>query len=102
MNGNTLLTQLAALASPHRLRIIAALKRQGPNYVSQLARDLQMSRPLLHLHLQKLQEAGLVESWMEISPDGRALAYFDVAAFAINIDPATIATATKTLTAPDK
>ena len=48
---------LAALASPHRLRIIAALKTDGRNYVSQLAREVGIRRPLLPLHLQKLEEA---------------------------------------------
>jgi predicted ArsR family transcriptional regulator len=40
------------------LRIVAALTKDGRNYVSQLARELGISRPLLHLHLQKLEEAG--------------------------------------------
>ena len=51
---------LAALSNPHRLRIVAALQSGGRNYVSQLAREMGISRPLLHLHLQKLQDAGLV------------------------------------------
>ncbi|HEX4534735.1 MAG TPA: helix-turn-helix domain-containing protein, partial [Rhizomicrobium sp.] len=57
-SGDQLLAILAALANPHRLRIVAALKTDGRNYVSQLAREVGISRPLLHLHLQKLQEAG--------------------------------------------
>ena len=56
---------LAALANPHRLRIVAALTADGRNYVSQLAREVGISRPLLHLHLQKLEEAGLVTSKLE-------------------------------------
>jgi DNA-binding transcriptional ArsR family regulator len=59
--GN-LLPVLEALANPHRLRIIAVLKTDGRNYVSQLARDVGISRPLLHLHLAKLEAAGLVTS----------------------------------------
>ena len=62
VTGDRLLAMLAALANPHRLRIIAALKAGGRNYVSQLAREIGISRPLLHLHLQKLEEAGLVTS----------------------------------------
>jgi DNA-binding transcriptional ArsR family regulator len=50
---------LGALANPHRLRIVAALA-SGRNYVSQLAREMGMSRPLLHMHLQRLEAAGLV------------------------------------------
>ena len=76
IDGDRLLAMLAALANPHRLRIVAALATGGRNYVSQLARDIGLSRPLLHLHLQKLAEAGLVTSKLELSADGRALNYF--------------------------
>lgn len=89
---------LAALASPHRLRILAALQSGGRNYVSRLAREIGMSRPLLHLHLQKLAEAGLVASQLELSADGKALNYFEVADFAIALTPAAIAEAVRTLT----
>lgn len=89
---------LAALANPHRLRIIAALASGGRNYVSQLARDLHISRPLLHLHLQKLEEAGLVTSQLELSPDGKALNYFEVDGFACELTPAGIAKAVQSLT----
>ncbi len=89
---------LSALANPHRLRIIAALASGGRNYVSQLAREIGISRPLLHLHLQKLEEAGLVTSQMELSHDGKALNYFDVTAFALELTPALIAEAAQSLT----
>ena len=85
-----LLPVLEALANPHRLRIIAALKTDGRNYVSQLARDVGISRPLLHLHLAKLEAAGLVTSQHELSSDGKALNYFEVAEFALKLDPAAI------------
>jgi len=98
--GDRLLAMLAALASPHRLRIIAALHAGGRNYVSQMARDLGLSRPLLHLHLQKLEEAGLVASRMELSADGKALNYFEVADFLLELSPAAIAQAAASLTNP--
>lgn len=88
---------LAALSNPHRLRIIAMLKSSGRNYVSQLARELGISRPLLHLHLQKLEDAGLVASEMELSADGKALNYFDVTNFDFQLTPAAIAEAAKSL-----
>ena len=97
LNGSQLLAALSALAMPHRLRIIAALASGGRNYVSQLAREVGISRPLLHLHLQKLQEAGLVTSKLELSSDGKALNYFEVTSFNIALTPATIAKAVKTL-----
>jgi predicted transcriptional regulator len=89
---------LSALANPHRLRIIAALTVGGRNYVSQLAREIGISRPLLHLHLQKLEEAGLVISQLELSSDGKALNFFEVTDFAVDLSPAAIAEAAKTLT----
>jgi len=89
---------LAALANPHRLRIVAALTTDGRNYVSQLARELGISRPLLHLHLQKLEEAGLVTSRLELSSDGKALNYFEVVKFDFELTPAAIAAAAKSLT----
>ncbi|WP_229213427.1 MULTISPECIES: winged helix-turn-helix domain-containing protein [unclassified Duganella] len=88
---------LAALSNPHRLRIIAMLRSGGRNYVSQLARELGISRPLLHLHLQKLEDAGLVVSQMELSQDGKALNYFDVSNFDFELTPASIAEAVKSL-----
>lgn len=97
LTGDRLLAALAALANPHRLRIVAALKRDGRNYVSQLARELGISRPLLHLHLQKLEEAGLVTSRLELSSDGKALNYFDVVEFDFELTPAAIAAAAESL-----
>ena len=97
--GDRLLASLAALANPHRMRVVAALAGGGRNYVSQLARDLGISRPLLHLHLQKLEEAGLVTSKLELSQDGKALNYFEVTQFAFHLTPEAVADAAKTLTA---
>jgi DNA-binding transcriptional ArsR family regulator len=97
-SGDALLAMLAALASPQRLRIVAALASGGRNYISQLAREVGISRPLLHLHLQKLEAAGLVTSRLELSHDGKALNYFEVTPFSINLTPATITDSTKSLT----
>ena len=96
-SGDELLAMLAALSNPHRLRIIAALAVGGRNYVSQLAREIGISRPLLQLHLQKLTDAGLVTSQLELSRDGKALNYYEVTSFAIELSPAVIAEAAQTL-----
>jgi predicted transcriptional regulator len=90
---------MGALANPHRLRIIAVLNSKGREYVSQLAREIGISRPLLHLHLQKLEDAGLVSGKLELSADGKALNYYEVTRFAIEITPATISKAAATLPA---
>jgi len=97
LTGDQLLAALAALSNPHRLRIVAALAAGGRNYVSQLAREIGISRPLLHLHLQKLEQAGLVTSQLELSTDGKALNFFEVADFSFDLTPAMIAQAAKTL-----
>lgn len=102
LTGDQLLAALSALANPHRLRIVAALTKGGRNYVSQLAREVGISRPLLHLHLQKLEEAGLVTSKLELSNDGKALNYFEVVKFDFELTPAAITQAVKSLTASGK
>lgn len=96
MSGDEMLKVLAALANPHRLRIIARLVG-GRNYVSQLARDIGMSRPLLHMHLQRLEAAGLVAGELELSEDGKAMKYYEVTSFTLNLTPAAIAEAVRTL-----
>jgi predicted transcriptional regulator len=96
--GDQLLAMLAALANPHRLRIIAALTSGGRNYVSRMAREIGISRPLLHLHLQKLEEAGLVASRLELSRDGKALNYFEVNDFSVELTPAAVTAAAASLT----
>src|ERR1700742_3702458 len=97
--GDQLLATLAALANPHRMRVVAALANGGRNYVSQLAREIGISRPLLHLHLQKLEDAGLVTGKLELSQDGKALNYFEVTDFVFHLTPAAVAEVAKTLTA---
>lgn len=93
-----MLAMLSALANPHRLRIIAALATGGRNYVSQMAREIGISRPLLHLHLQKLEAAGLVGSELEVAEDGKARNYFVVNSFDFALTPAAIAAAVSSLT----
>ena len=97
MTGEQLLGMLGALASAHRLRILAVLQANGRAYVSQLARDIGISRPLLHLHLQKLEAAGLVTSKLELSADGKALNYFEVSNFEVLLTPAVVAEAAASL-----
>lgn len=98
LSGDQLLAMLSALANPHRLRIIAALANGGRNYVSQLARDIGISRPLLHLHLKKLEEAGLIVSKLEVAEDGKARNYFEASNFDVALNAHAIAAAAKLLT----
>src|SRR5688572_27561735 len=87
-----LLTALAALDSPHRLRIVAELL-QGREYVSELSRRLDLSRPLLYLHLEKLEQAGFVSSKLELAADGKAMKYYELRDFDLRLSPAVIAKA---------
>jgi DNA-binding transcriptional ArsR family regulator len=88
---------MAALANPIRLRIVAELAG-GRDYVSHLAREIGVSRPLLHMHLQRLEEVGLIVGTLELSEDGKAMKYFEVADFSLHLTAAAIAEAAKTLT----
>lgn len=99
MTGDELLRTLAALASPHRLRVLGALAH-GRTYVSQLARDLGISRALLQVHLRRLESAGLVCSQLEVSDDGKAMKYYEVTAFRVHLTPRSVAEAVNTLTNP--
>ncbi|MGC7093643.1 ArsR/SmtB family transcription factor [Amycolatopsis lurida] len=94
--GDALLRTLTALANPHRLRVIGALAG-GRQYVSKLARELGISRPLLHMHLQRLEAAGLVVGTLETGEDGKLMKYFEATEFALRLSPATIAAAVPTL-----
>ncbi len=100
LEGDQLLGMLAALANPIRLRILAQLADRR-DYVSHLAREIGISRPLLHMHLQRLETVGLVIGSLELSEDGKALKFYDVAHFDIHLNAATVAAAAKTLTTSD-
>jgi len=97
MTGDDLIELLAALANPIRVRIVARLA-DGRQYVSQLAREIGVSRPLLHMHLQKLEAAGIVAGSLELSADGKAMKYFEITDFDVRLTAATLAEAAETLT----
>lgn len=101
MTGDELLALFEALANPHRLRIIAILA-DGKQYVSQLAREAEMSRPLLYMHLQKMEKAGIVKTEMKISEDGKAMKFYELLPFEFRITPELIREAAKTLTIKKK
>lgn len=100
VTGDQLVEMLAALANPIRLRIVATLAG-GRDYVSHLAREIGISRPLLHMHLQRLEAAGLVAGSLELSDGGKAMKYYEVTDFDLQLTAAAIARAAATLTSPD-
>jgi DNA-binding transcriptional ArsR family regulator len=79
-----LLATLTAVANPLRLRVIAELA-EGRVHVSELARRLGISRPLLYMHLDRLEKAGIVTGHLELSGDGKAMKYFDLAPFELRL-----------------
>ena len=99
LSGDELVRVLATLANPHRLRVVAALSRERM-YVSELARALGISRALLQVHLRKLEAAGLVTARVEVSEDGKAMKFYEVDRFAIQLTPETVEAAERTLAPP--
>jgi DNA-binding transcriptional ArsR family regulator len=89
LNSEELLALLAALGHPQRLRVIEALA-ENRAHVSGLARQLGVSRPLLYMHLERLEKAGLVLGELELSGDGKAMKYFELAPFDIHLDVNTV------------
>ncbi len=75
---------LAAIGHPQRLRIIAELAG-GRVHVSELARRLGLSRPLLYMHLDRLERAGMVVGNLELAEDGKAMKYFELAPFELRV-----------------
>jgi DNA-binding transcriptional ArsR family regulator len=98
--GDDLVATLAALANPLRVRIVAKLAG-GRDYVSHLAREIGVSRPLLHLHLQRLEAAGLIAGSLELSEDGKAMKFYEVTDFDLHLTAAALAEAARTLTPAD-
>jgi predicted transcriptional regulator len=98
--GDDLVVMLAALASPLRLRIVAKLA-SGRDYVSHLAREIGVSRPLLHMHLQRLEAAGLITGSLELSEDGKAMKYYEVTNFDLHLTASILAEAVETMTRSD-
>lgn len=99
MNVEQLVSRLAAIASPQRMRIIAELSA-NQLHVSALARRLEMSRALLYMHLTKLEEAGFVAGHLELSSDGKALKFFKVVPFSIVLDQETLVKAIEAAEGP--
>ncbi len=75
--SDELLALLAALGHIQRLRIIGELA-SGRLHVSELARRLRLSRPLIYMHLERLEKANLVTGHLELSSDGKALKFYEL------------------------
>jgi DNA-binding transcriptional ArsR family regulator len=89
LTSEELVAALTAIGHPLRLRIIAELAG-GRVHVSELARRLGMSRPLLYMHLDRLEKAALITGSLELSQDGKAMKYFELAPFEVRVTAATV------------
>lgn len=94
LTGTALLAMFGAVGHVQRLRVLAALQ-EGRVHVSELARRLGLSRPLLYMHLDRLEKAGLVAGALELSDEGRAMKYFELVPFDLHITIDVIAAAVR-------
>jgi DNA-binding transcriptional ArsR family regulator len=94
MSEAELLAALTAVANPLRLRVVAELS-DGRVHVSELARRLGVSRPLLYMHLDRLEKAGMVTGQLELSEDGKAMKYYELVPFELRIDAGSITDAVR-------
>jgi predicted transcriptional regulator len=90
---------LTAVANPLRLRVIGELTG-GRVHVSELARRLGISRPLLYMHLDRLEKADIVTGHLELSEDGKAMKYFELKPFELRLT-AQVITAALQANGPD-
>lgn len=75
-----------ALAHPMRIKVMGVLSEKR-RYVSELARIMNMSRPLLYMHLKKLEEAAIVTGSYEISETGKSMKYYEIRPFDVHLTP---------------
>jgi len=62
------------------MTIIAALSEKR-KYTSELVRELEISRPLLCLHLRNLEEMGILKGKTELGKGNRARRYYELCDF---------------------
>lgn len=85
-----------ALSHPMRIKIVGILAEER-QYVSELARMINISRPLLYMHLKKLEAAGIIKGHHEISESGKATKYFELKQFKIQLTPELLTELSKTI-----
>lgn len=85
-----------ALSNPIRIKILGTLLDNRLN-VSELARILNISRPLLYLHLKKLEAARFIKGHAEVSDTGKAMKYYTVSDFSFDITSELITKLSKTI-----
>jgi len=61
-------------------------KKEKKKYISELARELEISRPLLYLHLRKLKEVGILTGKTELGKGSRTSKYYVLCDFELCLD----------------
>lgn len=75
-----------AISHPVRLKLLYLLSERE-RYVYDLAKDLNLSRQVVQLHLKRLESAGFVESDLRLEDnDNRAKKFFKLKDFEVKID----------------
>ena len=85
-----------ALSHPMRIKAIGILSEKR-RYVSELAKIMKMSRPLLYMHIKKLEEAAIITGSYEISEFGKTMKYYEVKPFTIHLTPDLLTEISKTI-----
>ena len=87
MENEELVSQLKALGQIIRLEIMITLT-EGEKYLSDIAKQVGVSRALAKVHLNKLYEAKLVDTRVVLVEDeARALRYYKLRDFHIELSP---------------
>lgn len=74
-----------AISHPLRLKVLYMLSEREW-YVYELAKELNVSRQVLYLHLKRLEKAGFVESDLRLEDDDmRAKKFFRIKEFDVKI-----------------
>lgn len=74
-----------ALSHPVRLKLLYLLAEKE-RYVYELAKDLNLSRQVINLHLKRLEKAGFVESDLRLEEDDmRAKKFFKLKEFEVSL-----------------
>jgi ArsR family transcriptional regulator len=74
-----------ALSHPIRLKLLYLLAERE-RYVYELAKDLNLSRQVVNLHLKRLEKAGFVESDLRLDDDDmRAKKFFRLKEFEVSL-----------------
>ncbi|MEJ0042827.1 MAG: hypothetical protein WDM81_11725 [Rhizomicrobium sp.] len=85
ITGDQLLTVLAALANPHALRIVAALKADGATMSASSHARSASAGPCCTCIFRSWKRPASLRASSNSSADGKALNYFEVAAFAVEL-----------------